>query len=161
MGLFNTTVTVKSKFSMEQAISILKRNIEPWHKDGSKLMFEGIVNNDGLFTAQVAAVNVNFGKSRSSGIIFKGAVASDSSNGSTMTLTFSMPRTIITITLFLSLIIMTFGGLILSGVINVDNSLMMGIVAILWPIIYIIILQISFQLQVRKVYKIITGLLTE
>ena len=161
MGLFNATVAVKSKFSLEQAIYVLKQNIEPWHKDGSKLLFEGTVNNDGLFTAQVAAVNVNFGKSSTAGIKFKGAVASDSSNGSTTTIMFSMPKVIINVSLFMSLIAVIFGGLMLSGIININNNFMMGAIAILWPITYIIILQISFKLQVRKVCKIISELLPE
>lgn len=161
MKLFNTTIAIKSKFSMEQAISILKQNIEPWHKDGSKLLFEGTVNDSGQFSAQVAAVNVNFGKSRTAGIKFKGAVASDSFNGSTTTIKFSMPTVIINVSLFMSLIVLVSGALILSGVINIDNNFAIGSIAILWPVIYMIISQINFKLQVRKVYKIISELLFE
>lgn len=52
MNLLEKTITLNSFRSRQEIINNLKNNIEPWHKDSSKLRYEGYVNDDGTFKAK-------------------------------------------------------------------------------------------------------------
>jgi|GEM_PF-5727655 len=51
------SVTIKSFRSQEKVIESLRKNMEPWYKEGSKLCYIGMVNNNGTFKAETFKPN--------------------------------------------------------------------------------------------------------
>jgi hypothetical protein len=54
MSLLKKEVCIESTTSKEEVIALLNRNIESFHKDGSKIPFEGRISQEGVFAIRLA-----------------------------------------------------------------------------------------------------------
>lgn len=72
------TVILKTDKSKTEVISILKANIEPWHKDGSVIPLEGTIDDDGNFNLKKAH-NEAIRKEEDAGLRFIGSVSEENS----------------------------------------------------------------------------------
>lgn len=73
MKLFRQTTHIESNKTKEETIVLIDRNIEPFHKDGSNLKFEGRVTADGEFKINLAEQGLAYRK-RPSFVMVKGKV---------------------------------------------------------------------------------------
>ena len=56
MGIFSEEISIQSANTKETVISLLQKNIEPFHKDNSKLIFEGKIATDGIFNIKLSEI---------------------------------------------------------------------------------------------------------
>lgn len=86
--LFSKTVTIENNKSKEDTIALINKHIEPFHKDSSKLLFEGRISPEGKFHIKIADV-VKMGRTAISPIEISGSVLETISGGSITEIIFS------------------------------------------------------------------------
>lgn len=86
--LFSKTVTIENNKSKEDTIAVINKHIEPFHKDSSKLLFEGRISPEGKFNIKIADV-VKMGRTTSSPVEISGSVFETVSGGSITELIFN------------------------------------------------------------------------
>ncbi|RWW99612.1 hypothetical protein [Flavobacterium cerinum] len=90
--LFSKTVTIENNKSKEETITVFNQHIEPFHKDSSKLKFEGRISLEGKFNIKIADV-VKMGRTAIYPIEISGSVFETVSGGSIIEFTISDSKT--------------------------------------------------------------------
>lgn len=90
--LFSKIITVENNKTKEETITVFNQHIEPFHKDSSKLWFEGRISPEGKFNIKIADV-VKMGRTGIYPLEISGSVFETVSGGSIVEFTINDSKT--------------------------------------------------------------------
>lgn len=94
MDLFKKEVCFESIKAKEEVTALLQKNIEPFHKDGSKLPFEGRISQEGVFAIRLSREFTGYSRAAEM-LKINGFVCQNESVGSEVKITFSIATEIL------------------------------------------------------------------
>lgn len=147
MKLFKETVVLESSKNREEIIALIDKKIEPYHKDGSKLMFEGRISAEGDFNLNMAPSGTAY-RSYSRIVDIKGRVSEDKNNASVTEIVFSISKISKTITIMASIFFISIALLLFYSTIGRPN--IPYYVPLIFYVFFMINVKLTFQAQVNK-----------
>lgn len=143
MNLFKKTVLLQSSKSMEEVIALIDSCIEPYHKDGSVLMFEGRISSEGDFDFNVAPSGTAY-RSYSGIVSIKGNVKECEKGGSVTEVVFIISKISRVIMYFAIIVMVLFTVLLFTDIITQFKG------PYYLPLIFLIFLMINFKITFQN-----------
>lgn len=151
--LFSKTVTIENNKSKEETITVFNQHIEPFHKDSSKLWFEGRISPEGKFKIKNAIDYIPFKKSYIIPVEMSGSVFETVSGGSIIVFTVSDSKIslifrCITIPFFLIISVILY-----TEVLKIEPPIIPWFLPIFFIVMGLLINYFSFHYESNKVIK--------
>ena len=159
MKLFKETVALESNKNREDVIALIDKNIEPFHKDSSSLIFEGRIHPEGVFNIKLADSGTQYRK-RVSIVIIKGLVKEMQDGKSIVNIDFTITKIIQNIIYVAGVVAVVLTVLFYMGVLNLSGIVTFWFFPLLFYSIFSLNFYLTFQMDKKKALVTLQNILS-
>lgn len=158
MGLFKRVIQIECNKGKEETIGIIDSNIEPYHKDSSKLKFEGRITPDGEFKINLADQGSVYRK-RPSSMVIKGQIIENEHEKSVIDVEFTLSKMMTIILYGAGVVYMVLAILLFMEYIQLPGSPNVWFVPPIFCVLFVLNFYLRFTTDKKKATRALRDML--
>jgi len=158
MGLFKRVIKIECNKGKEEAIGIIDSNIEPFHKDSSKLQFEGRITPDGEFKINLADQGSMYRK-RPSSLVIKGEVIENGAEKSVIDVEFTLSKMMTIILYGAGILYMLLAIALFMEYIQLPGLPNVWFVPLIFCVFFVFSFYLTFTIDKKKAIRVLQTIL--